>query len=389
MSKNESGKVLSDKKLVSENSHSVLSNLRFPWPITTDSIRNSVLAAIDEGSWGNYHAHWTEDLISELSIAFSIDHVMLCSSGTFAVELGLRSLGVTPESEVILAGYDFPGNFRSIESIGAFPVLVDVIENGWVIDTDQVALALTENTSAVIVSHLHGQLADIEAIREIVSDWNQNHDGNVKILEDACQVPGATIGSKKLGTLGDVGVLSFGGSKLLSAGRGGAILTNEVSYFQRAVIFSERGNDAFPMSQLQAAALTPQISTMAGYQKKRNDRAVELVNLLKNFEEIVPLKQTVGNCDTTYYKLPWLYRPKTNSPNRDELITALVELGLPVGEGFRGFTRRSSRRCRKVNDLSHAMEASKNTVLLSHPILLHDEIKLASIENVIKKALGI
>ena len=92
---------------------------------------------------------------------------MLLSSGTVAVEVALRAVDVQPGSEVILAAYDFPGNFRAIEAIGARPVIVDVVENGWVLDADQVAEAIGPETRAIIASHLHGQVADCPRLLEL------------------------------------------------------------------------------------------------------------------------------------------------------------------------------------------------------------------------------
>ena len=77
-------------------------------------------------------------------------------------------------------------------------------------------------------------------------------ENNVCVVEDACQVPGATVQGRRAGTWGDAGVLSFGGSKLLTAGRGGAMITNDARVLQRAKIFVERGNDAFPLASLLA-----------------------------------------------------------------------------------------------------------------------------------------
>src|SRR5262245_18803131 len=76
------------------------------------------------------------------------------------------------------------------------------------------------------------------------------------IIQDACQVPGAIVAGKQAGSWGDCGVFSFGGSKLLTAGRGGAIVTSRDDVLQRIKITCERGNNAFLFSELQAAVFT-------------------------------------------------------------------------------------------------------------------------------------
>ena len=206
----------------------------FQWPFANEAIRNAVSEAMSDGSWGQYDGRWTQNLIELLKQNFQSKEAMLCSSGTIAVELALRGAGVQADSEVVLAGYDFPGNFRAIEAIGARPVLVDVVPNGWVLNAEQLADALTPQTSAVIVSHLHGQVADLEQIQAVIHDHNLSGERQVILVEDACQVPGGSLHGKPLGSWGDVSALSFGGSKLLSAGRGGAILTDHSDILQRA-----------------------------------------------------------------------------------------------------------------------------------------------------------
>jgi dTDP-4-amino-4,6-dideoxygalactose transaminase len=183
-----------------------------------------------------------------------VEHVLPCASGTIAVELALRGLGVVAGDEVILAAYDFGGNFRAIDAIGARPVLVDIGLNHWCLDADLLSQAISKSTRAVIVSHLHGTLANMRRIMEVAKDMQ------LGIVEDACQVPGAIVQGRPAGSWGDVGVLSFGGSKLLTAGRGGALLTSRADVFQRAKIYHERGNQAFPLSELQCAVLPPQIA---------------------------------------------------------------------------------------------------------------------------------
>ena len=169
-----------------------------------------------DGSWGRYHGPHCGKLERELARLHEVDFVTLVCSGTFAVELALRGLGIARGDEVILAGYDFPGNFRAIEAIGARVALVDVEPDGWLLDLDQLPAAVGEHTRAIVVSHLHGGMADMPRLM----DFAARH--SLAVVEDACQSPGAIVSGRVAGSWGDVGVLSFGGSKLLTAGRGGA-----------------------------------------------------------------------------------------------------------------------------------------------------------------------
>ena len=334
-----------------------------------------------DGSWGKYDARWTDDLIEKLTFRFQCEKALLCSSGTIAVELALRGLLVKPESEVILAGYDFPGNFRAIEAIGALPVLVDVVEQGWVISPDEIESAITPKTSAVIVSHMHGQIADVARVREICDQHN------IGFVEDVCQMPGAAIDGKVLCSYGDVSVLSFGGSKLLSAGRGGAVLTPSPDIYQRMKIYSSRGNEAFPLSQLQAAVLLPQLDSLDALNKKRRSAVDQIVPATSDANNLQGLHQIVSgeNLQPTFYKLPWLFDDVRSELTRSDFVKAIQAEGIAIDVGFRGFMRRTPRRCRQHGPLTNSRVAAQQTLLLHHPVLLESDEVVKKVAGGIKK----
>lgn len=348
-----------------------------PWPLEDDDVREALLACYANGDWGRYEGAHSAALVAALSDEFQRAHVQLCSSGTIAVELALRGLKVGAGDEVILAGYDFPGNFRAIEAVGARPVLVDVAKDRWTLDVELLKDAISTDTKAIIVSHLHGDLADIE---NIIAIAREHH---VKILEDACQVPGATIGGQPVGSFGDVSVLSFGGSKLLTAGRGGAMLTSQAEIAQRARVFSNRGNEAFPLSELQAAVLLPQLRKLKERTATRQQSVLLLQQLLEDVSLLKPPPALSAADVSAYYKFPWRYlpasgdaQPDCSHPTRDALICRLQAQGIAIDAGFRGFNKRSANRCRVAGDLVNVQSAAETTLLLHHPILLQpDAIK--------------
>ena len=338
------------------------------WPATDDDISANINEALTNGSWGKYEAEWTEQLQRQITTISGCENILLCSSGTVAAEIAMRAADVKPDTEVILAAYDFPGNFRAIEAIGARPVIVDVVPNGWVLDPNEIKTAISDNTSAIIVSHLHGQLAHCHEIRELCDQ----HD--IRFIEDVCQTPGATVDGKVVGSFGDVSTYSFGGSKLLSAGRGGAVATNNPDVFQRAKIYCNRGNEAFPLSQLQAAVLLPQLSKLATRNKTRAERASLLVQKTQSVDWLIGHQQSIQNeTETAFYKLPWLLADSKSEWTRDELIASFQAEGIAIDVGFRGFTRRSAKRCRHHGSLINSRIAAQQTILLHHPILLESE----------------
>ena len=183
------------------------------WPVPDPDVADALRKAYESGSWGKYHGGNVERLEEQLAKYHDVPFALTCGSGTFAVEAALRSLKVGPGDEVILAAYDYPGNFHAVHAVGAMPVLVDVEAANWNLAPEQLAHAINPKTRAIIASHLHG---GVVPVRE-VCDFATAH--GLLVVEDAAQAPGAIVQGRRAGTWGDVGILSFGGSKLLTAGR--------------------------------------------------------------------------------------------------------------------------------------------------------------------------
>ena len=114
------------------------------WPRSDSHIREALLHAWECGSWGQYHGDALPLLESKLSQMHAGRWVQCLSSGTIAVEVALHALGVQPGDHVVLAGYDYPGNFSAIEALGATPVLVDIDARSWSVAAAALAEAFGE-----------------------------------------------------------------------------------------------------------------------------------------------------------------------------------------------------------------------------------------------------
>jgi dTDP-4-amino-4,6-dideoxygalactose transaminase len=341
----------------------------FPWPLPDEEVRAALDAAYRDGSWGRYEGPHCAGLKEDLGNYFACDEVMLCASGTVAVELALRGCGVVSGDEVVMAGYDFPGNFRAIEAIGARPVLVDVASENWCLDARCLAQVMGTRVRAVIVSHLHGGLADMPTIMRLAREHGW------RVVEDACQQPGAMLEGRRVGSWGDVGVLSFGGSKLLTAGRGGALVTDDRTIHQRAKIFAQRGNDAFPLSELQGAVLRPQLAKLASLNRLRAKGVAHFLQATVPLTTWLRAVSQPAGSEPAYYKLAWSFLPAEEDQARRTQLLAALNRVLPMGAGFRGFAQRGQTggRCRQVGSLLNSQRLSRSTLLLHHPILLAPE----------------
>ncbi len=336
------------------------------WPPDDPDVREALEAALADRSWGQYLGRHVTRLSEALAEFFGLPYAYPCCSGTFAVELALRSLPIAAGDEVVLSGYDFPGNFRAIETIGARPVLVDVDPVNWNLDCDRLSAAIGPRTRAILVSHLHGGLVRMSAVLEIA----QRH--GVAVVEDVCQAPGAVVEERLAGTWGDLAVVSFGGSKLLTAGRGGAILTRRADVYQRAKVFCEQGNHAFPLSELQAAVLLPQLAKL----RERNSRRLAAVERLlarlqaARSQALTPLEKLPDHSVPVFYKLGFRYDATSAGRSRSSFIAAAQAEGVAIDAGFRGFVLRGEKRCRVVGDLAGCRLAAEAALVLHHPVLL-------------------
>ena len=207
----------------------------------------------------------------------------------------------------------------------------------------------------------------------------------VQIVEDACQIPGGRIEGRMAGTWGDVGVLSFGGSKLLTAGRGGAIVTARVDVHQRAKSLCEQGNNAFPMSELQAAVLLPQLYLLDARNETRRKNASRLIESLRELPGLMAIDAMPADSYASYFKLAWLFEESDWSVDRETFIAAMQAEGVAIDVGFRGFTRRGSSRCRRAGELTNSALAAERIVLLHHPILIESSETMEKVTAAFRK----
>ena len=350
------------------------------WPLTDDAIRDTFESMLRDGSWGRYHGPHCAALSAAIGKYLQVEHVTLCSSGTAAVELALRAAGVSGGDEVILAAYDYKANFVNVLTLQAVPVLVDTLPGLPVLDPTQLAAALSDRTRAIVCSHLHGSFARMSEIMAVAAERG------IPVVEDACQAPGAILNTRRTGSMGDVGVLSFGGSKLLTAGRGGAVVTNNGGFHQRIRLHTQRGNDAYPLSEMQAAVLLPQLQQL----DTRNAVRLETVKrLLKLLDEAGLSKdrakarlQSAVDPDPretddlqAFYKLALRYSgDRPGSRTRDEFAAVLRERGVAIDAGFSGLHKiHSRRRFRAIGNLPEATRLHSELLTLHHPILLSPE----------------
>jgi pyridoxal phosphate-dependent aminotransferase EpsN len=165
------------------------------------------------------------------------------SSGTAAIHLGLRLLGVREGDEVFCPTLTFAASCNPVRYLGAEPVFIDSDAANWNMNPDLLAQALAQRAGrgklprAVIVVHLFGQCADMDPILEACNRYE------VPVLEDAAEALGATYRAKPAGTLGDVGAFSFNGNKIITTTGGGMLVSRSPVWVEKARFWATQARD--------------------------------------------------------------------------------------------------------------------------------------------------
>lgn len=363
------------------DSDAASSDLAPSWPITDDAIRDLFESMLQDGSWGRYHGPHCDRLRKSLAEYHGVEHVILCSSGTSAVELALRAVKVQADDEVVLAAYDYKANFANVLTLNATPVLVDTLPGIPALDPKRLKEAITTKTRAIVCSHLHGCFARMDAINAVAAEFS------IPVIEDACQAAGGMLNGQPVASIGDMGVLSFGGSKPLTAGRGGAVLTNNAMLAQRIKLYTQRGNDAYPLSEMQAAVLLPQLQQLPERTRVRLENAKTLVTALtpSDWLEDSALEDSDGSIPA-FYKLALQFSPQTQQPTmtREDFSAAARQAGVALAPAFPALHLiHSKRRFRSAGPLQNAEDLHHNLMTLHHPVLLHSD-RIDVVANVIR-----
>ncbi len=203
---------------------------------------------------------------SEFADYLDVAHAAAVPHGTSALHLAMLALGIGPGDEVIVPESTWVASAAPIVYLGATPVFADVDRDTWCIDPDSLKACITPRTKAVVVVDLYGSIPDMGAIGALAQ--------GIPIIEDAAQAIGATWHEAPAGSLGDIGAFSFHGTKTMTTGEGGMVVTNRHDLFDRISTLRDhgrnRGNHRFfttdeigfkyRMSSLQAAFGRAQLS---------------------------------------------------------------------------------------------------------------------------------
>jgi dTDP-4-amino-4,6-dideoxygalactose transaminase len=247
------------------------------WPDADAAYETAVLEVVRGGRWGGFpepgpHARSFE---AKFAAYQGARHGVLMSNGTVTMEVALKALGIGWGDEVVVPALTFSATPYAAIAAGALPVFVDVTRETWTIDPDQVEAAITPRTRAVMPVHLGHQMADMDRIVEIA----RRH--SLAIVEDCAHAPGQRWRDTGAGCFGEFGSFSHQSSKILTAGEGGSLLTNDdrLARLAHSLIDCGRPKDDaeseytfganYRLGELHAAVLDVAIGRLPAQQEER------------------------------------------------------------------------------------------------------------------------
>ena len=241
----------------------------FPeWPRPTSELKDAIISTLENEGWGV-----GSKAISRFEERFADFHdakyCISTSSGTTALWVALKAAGVKAGDEVIVPPYTFIATASAVLMANAVPIFVDIDENTFNIDPDLIEDAITEKTKVIMPVHIAGNPADMDRILSI----GKKH--NISIIEDAAQAHGAEWNGTKVGAHGIGGIFSFQTSKNMSAGEGGAIVSNDETFYDICFSYHNCGRTKegafyehqflggnFRLNAMASSMLIPQIDTV-------------------------------------------------------------------------------------------------------------------------------
>lgn len=196
---------------------------------------------LDRGKFFRYGGTETEAFEKEWAALVGAKSAVAVTSGTAALIVGLKAMGIGPGDSVLVPGYTFISTALAVTAVGAIPLYVEVDETLTMCPVDM-ERKTRKHTACVIPVHMQGMPCNMRAIRKVARAKK------ILILEDCCQALGGSYGKKRLGTLGDMGAYSFNQYKIISCGEGGACVTSNKTYAERAYMAQDGSCSVWPQT---------------------------------------------------------------------------------------------------------------------------------------------
>jgi dTDP-4-amino-4,6-dideoxygalactose transaminase len=275
------------------------------WPVSTGRELELLRQVMESGQWGGYH-EFVKRFESEFAAFVHCAHGVSAMNGTVTLEMALAAAGVGPGDEVIVPAISFISTATAVSRVGAVPVFVDIEPLSFNIDPERAAAAMTPRTRAVIVVHFGGAMADLDRLLPLAAEHG------LALIEDAAHAHGSEWRGRRAGSLGLASSFSFQNSKVMTAGEGGILTTNDAAFAGRAWSLMDQGRrpgggwfshyvlaSNYRMTGLQAAVLLAQLERLPEQVCRRTRNAAllraELADVPGLALQAVPVQQNANS----------------------------------------------------------------------------------------------
>jgi perosamine synthetase len=302
-----------------------------------------------------------------------VSDAVAVNSGTSALQLALRALGIKDGDEVIVPSFSFMAVTNAVLEARAIPVFVDIHPGTYNIDPAKLAAALSAKTKAIIAIHTFGYPA---RMREIV-EFARGH--SLCVIEDACEAMGAESEGRKAGTLSDVGIFAFYPNKQITTGEGGALVTNRAEIAEALRRLRNQGRQPSPewfqhvevgysyrLSDINCALGLQQLSRIEQSLVRREALAKSYEQKLSRIESVALHGRYSKDERISWFTCPVLLPATFRELDRDQIWAALKQAGIECGRYFppahlQPVMRKAAHRC---GDLSETVSVAARTLCL-------------------------
>ena len=335
-----------------------------------------------------------QEFESSLRSFLNVKHAIAVNTGTAALHAALLALNIKADDEVLLPSFTFVATANSVVASGAKPVFVDINTKDYTIDIHDLKRKISKKSKAILPVHLYGHPSDLYELKEIA---NQH---SLYIIEDACQSIGSIYKNKQTGTFGTMGCFSMYASKVLTAGEGGAIVTNDDKLADTLKMIRNHGMVEgydthilglnYRLPELSAAIAKIQMKKLKTILNLRRQNALLLSNLLETitskYNIIIPEEDQIKKFNWYLYTLT--FNNSYNITLRDDIKKKLIENGIGAAVYYDPPVHRTPfyQKFSMDNDLQNTNWSSKHVLSLPvHPGV--SEMDIQNMVNVLKNEL--
>jgi perosamine synthetase len=304
--------------------------------------KEAVMKVLDSGNLSQYLGAWHSDFLGGPTVkefeknwanAFGVKHAVSLNSNTSGLFTAIGAIGIMPGDEVIVSPYTMSASAIAPLVYGGVPVFADIDPDTFCMDPSSIEENITPRTKAIVVVHIFGHPADMDAIMAIAKKYN------LYVIEDCAQAPMGKYKGKYVGSIGDIGVFSLNYHKHIHTGEGGVITTNNDNLADRCQLIRNHAENItgpreienltnligynYRMTEIESAIGNQQLKKLSSLVDIRLKNVAFLDNELSKFEALTIQKKQPEDSVHTYYLYPIKFNKEIAGIDRNTLVNAI------------------------------------------------------------------